>query len=58
MLTRRLLRRFVKDDTGATAMEYGILAAIMGLGAIAGANGIGGGINTLLAFVATGFAGQ
>ena len=58
MLTRRLLRRFLKDDTGATAMEYGLIAAIMGLGAIAGANGVGSGINNLLAFVATGFAGQ
>ena len=58
MLTRRLLRRFLKDDNAATAIEYGILAAILGLGAIAGANGVGSGINNLLAFVATGFAGQ
>jgi pilus assembly protein Flp/PilA len=28
------LIRFVRDDGGATAIEYGILAAIMGIGLI------------------------
>jgi len=30
------LSRFIKDESGATAIEYGLLAAIMGIGIVAG----------------------
>jgi pilus assembly protein Flp/PilA len=29
------LSRFMKDETGATAIEYGLIAAIVGVGLIA-----------------------
>ena len=53
--TRRILRHFLRDETGATAIEYGILAAIMGLGVVAGVGGIGDLLRTLFTFVLTGF---
>lgn len=30
-----ILRRFLRDETGATAIEYGLLAAVLGVGLIA-----------------------
>ncbi len=33
--------RFIKNESGATAIEYGLLAAILAVGIIVGANGIG-----------------
>jgi hypothetical protein len=52
MLTIRLLRRFLKDDTPPPRSSTADLPRSWGLGAIAGANGVGIGINGLLAFVA------
>ncbi|MCR4268294.1 Flp family type IVb pilin [Nitratireductor sp. ZSWI3] len=36
-----LFARFMKDESGATAIEYGLLAALIALGIIAGARTIG-----------------
>ncbi len=36
-----LFARFLKDESGATAIEYGLLAALIALGIIAGATTIG-----------------
>jgi pilus assembly protein Flp/PilA len=33
---RTILARFVKDDSGATAIEYGLIAAIVAVGIIVG----------------------
>lgn len=30
-----MIRRFLRDEAGATAIEYGLLAAILGVGLIA-----------------------
>jgi pilus assembly protein Flp/PilA len=32
----RTLYRFLKDESGATAIEYGLIAAILGVGIVAG----------------------
>jgi pilus assembly protein Flp/PilA len=32
---KTLFSRFVKDESGATAIEYGLIAAIIGVGIIA-----------------------
>jgi pilus assembly protein Flp/PilA len=32
---KSLFSRFVKDESGATAIEYGLIAAIVGIGIIA-----------------------
>ena len=40
------LRRFLADETGATAIEYGLIAAGISLVIIAVVNGIGVRLNT------------
>lgn len=39
--------RFLKDESGATAIEYGLLAALIALGLTAGATTLGTGLSTL-----------
>ncbi len=43
---RTLLSRFVKDESGATAIEYGLIAAGISLAIIAVVNGLGAKLNT------------
>jgi pilus assembly protein Flp/PilA len=43
---KNLIARFVKDESGATAIEYGLIAAGISLVIIAAVNGIGGKLNT------------
>ena len=42
----RLLRYFLRDETGATAIEYGLIAAGISLAIIAVVNGLGTKLNT------------
>ena len=42
----RLLSRFLKDETGATAIEYGLIAAGVSLAIIAAVNGLGTKLNS------------
>ena len=35
-----LLKRFIKDESGATAIEYGLIAAIVAIGLIASLRGL------------------
>ncbi len=39
---QNLFTRFIEDESGATAIEYGLIAALISVGIIAGANVIGG----------------
>lgn len=43
---KNLLARFVKDESGATAIEYALIAAGIGIAIIAGVNALGTAINT------------
>jgi pilus assembly protein Flp/PilA len=43
---KNLIARFVKDQSGATAIEYGLIAAGISLAIIAVVNGIGSNLNT------------
>jgi pilus assembly protein Flp/PilA len=43
---KNLIARFVKDESGATAIEYGMIAAGISLAIIAVVNGIGSSLNT------------
>ena len=43
---KSLIARFVKDETGATAIEYGLIAAGISLAIIAAVNTLGGTLNT------------
>ena len=42
----KLFARFVKDESGATAIEYGLIAAGIALAIIAVVNGLGTTLNT------------
>jgi pilus assembly protein Flp/PilA len=41
----RLLRRLRSDKRGATAIEYGLIAALIAVAAIGGMQSLGGGAN-------------
>ena len=41
-----LIRRFVRDETGATAIEYGLLAALLGVALLTAMNGLGNQMKT------------
>ena len=46
LLMKNLISRFVKDESGATAIEYGLIAAGISLAIIAVVNGLGSTLNT------------
>jgi pilus assembly protein Flp/PilA len=50
---KTLFSRFVKDESGATAIEYGLIAAIIGVGIIASLTGIKTALNAKFAVVST-----
>ncbi len=45
--------RFVKDESGATAIEYGLIAALVAVGIIAGATALGTQLSALFQRIAT-----
>ncbi len=42
----KLVARFVKNESGATAIEYGLIAALISVAIIGGASALGTSINT------------
>ena len=50
----KLITRFAKDESGATAIEYGLIATLIGVAIIAGATALG----TKLNAVFNGIAGK
>jgi pilus assembly protein Flp/PilA len=47
------LRVLVKDESGATAIEYGLIAAGISLAIIAVVNGLGSNLNTKFTSIST-----
>jgi pilus assembly protein Flp/PilA len=43
---KNLIARFVKDESGATAIEYGLIAAGISLAIIAVVNGLGSNLSS------------
>jgi pilus assembly protein Flp/PilA len=50
---KNLLVRFVTDDSGATAIEYGLIAAGISVAIIAVVNGLGTNLNTTFSSIST-----
>ena len=50
---RSLLMRLMRDEAGATAIEYGLIAALIAVAAIAGFQLVGTNLSTLFNSVAT-----
>jgi pilus assembly protein Flp/PilA len=44
---KHLIKTFLSDEAGATAIEYGLIAAGISLAIIAAVNGLGTNLNTL-----------
>jgi pilus assembly protein Flp/PilA len=51
---QKLFRRFVKDDSAATAIEYGLIAGGIALAIVAAVQALGTTLNTTFTNVSTG----
>ena len=49
----KLVASFLKDESGATAIEYGLIAAGISVVIIVAVNGIGTTLNTKFEFIST-----
>ena len=47
------LRRFLNEESGATAIEYGLIAALVSVAAIGALTTLGGSLNTLFSNVSS-----
>jgi len=50
---KNLVVRFIKDESGATAIEYGLIAAGIGVAIVSVVGGVGSELNTLFTDVQT-----
>ena len=50
---KAFLARFAQDDSGATAIEYGLIGALISVGIVAGLTQLRGGVNALFGDVNT-----
>jgi pilus assembly protein Flp/PilA len=50
---KSIIARFAKDESGATAIEYGLIAAIVGVGIIVGLEAVRDGLKDLFNNVET-----
>ena len=49
----KLFARFLKDESGATAIEYGLIAALISVALITGATTLGGTLNNTFRNIST-----
>jgi pilus assembly protein Flp/PilA len=49
----KIFARFMKDESGATAIEYGLIAALISVALITGATALGSALNTQFTNLAT-----
>ena len=49
----RLISRFLKDETGATAIEYGLIAAGIAIAIITAVEGVGSALSTKFTVIST-----
>jgi pilus assembly protein Flp/PilA len=50
---KRTIMKFFSDQSGATAIEYGLIAAGIALAIIAAVNGVGGALNSTFSTIST-----
>lgn len=53
MIKRNTIKAFVKDESGATAIEYGLIAALVSVAAIAALQAMGGSLDSIFTSVST-----
>jgi len=49
----KIFARFMKDESGATAIEYGLIAALISVALITGATTLGGVLNNTFRNIST-----
>ena len=49
----KIFARFLKDESGATAIEYGLIAALISVALIVGAGALGDSLNTTFTNLST-----
>ena len=49
----QVMKRFLKDESGATAIEYGLIAALIAVTIIAAVTSLGGALNAKFTTAAT-----
>ena len=49
----RLLTQFARDESGATAIEYGVIATLIGVAIIVGAGALGTKLNSVFKGIST-----
>lgn len=54
---KNLIARFMKDESGATAIEYGLIAALISVGIIGAVGYIGDELGTTFNAIGDGLAG-
>ena len=54
---QNLVTRFIKDESGATAIEYGLIAALISVALIVGARAIGENLDEKFSDIATAVSG-
>ena len=50
---QNLFTRFIEDESGATAIEYGLIAALIAVGMIVGAKAVGTKVNAKFTEIGT-----
>ncbi len=50
-MLNRIFAKFIKDDSGATAIEYGLIAALVSVAAIAALTSLGGSLTNIFTVV-------
>jgi pilus assembly protein Flp/PilA len=53
LIMKNLIARFVKNESGATAIEYGLIAAGIAIAIITAVNGVGTALNGKFTAVST-----
>ena len=53
----KILHQLLRNEKGATAIEYGLIAALIAVAAIAAMQGLGSQLNTTFTNVSTGMKG-
>ena len=49
----KILKSFAKDESGATAIEYGLIAALVAIGLIAALTALGGSLQQIFNAIST-----
>lgn len=53
----QIFKTFYRDESGATAIEYGLIAALVSVAAITALQAMGGSLNTMFQSVSTTLTG-